>query len=194
MDWYIIAVALISVAAISAIIYGVRSNRDNCELKNFPAFDQDRIPIMITVDHLVSVHVRRAIDGAIVFWNTGLGYRAFTREVIEEGSVVPVMGFEGDESARRKRVALAYVRITVNEDNVLVSASIRLNTHKIDADGIDFTKLRNAMAHEMGHLLGLAHDGHPPSVMYPKALSNKPVITGLDKRWLKTSYGMEGNG
>ena len=48
--------------------------------------------------------------------------------------------------------------------------------------------LVEALRHEMGHCLGLAHDDYPESIMYGKLDQRAGIVSDHDKELLRKTY------
>ncbi len=107
---------------------------------------------------------------------------------VGEGDVVPVMAageragdagvdFEGLMATRTTRMA----------DGRLLGTAVRVDMRK--AAAVASNVLRRAAAHELGHVLGLAHDeALRRSVMHPVAIDGEYRATAGDTELLRAAY------
>ena len=132
-----------------------------------------RVPVILYIDGSVPTQYYGAIQNAADTWNKALG-----RELIKIGGLTASNGpaqdgtniiyfldtWESDRSNEQARTTVYW------SSNRIYEADIRVNQKDFDffwgddpvANRVDVQSL---VLHEMGHLLGLAHDTTPKSVM-----------------------------
>lgn len=190
MVWGFIAAV---VGTVLAIIYREATRDEECAMPGISKFYAERIPIYLMPSHLFSAQVRQAIERAAIFWNDALKHEAFTMRLVDGGSTVVVDLYAGNESRRRKNKVLAYVTPYLDEElKGIKSAAVRINTNLIDQSVFELDVLTHAIAHELGHVLGLRHDSDPGSLMYPKVkgLATRPYITQNDTKFIRGAYDL----
>lgn len=141
------------------------------------------IPLLIVVRPDVAfwtLTFRYAID----LWNERTGIDLFVWGGISENEalgVEPGPGIIAIESAPDNGSAF-HTRLTVAEDGEIRAAPIRVTgtPSDVNADRI--------ATHELGHVLGLAHDDYRSSVMFPRAVSDSFEITDKDVETLQEWY------
>lgn len=141
-----------------------------------------RVPVSVTIDD--SVDDREAVRYAVNFWNQQMGYKLF---VISDG-LGDVIVRVGTESRCDRAAACAYHEY--DGDGTLRGYADVVRVHSS-------TEAYYAIAHELGHLLGLAHDpGDNMSIMYRSVLRNITVnrpfppvyVTPNDKAAVRARY------
>jgi hypothetical protein len=185
MTWLFIALCI---AAGSGVTYGVVKRGDRNLLRGYHDIAPVRAPVLLIVDETLSLQVQTAVAQAAAFWNSTTRLPClFTHDVMDiegGGSIVPVMPYTGHESRRRRNKVLAYADLALKtQEGSLLGASIKINTALIDATVFELSTLTYAIAHEMGHVLGLAHDDAVGSVMWPttRELIGPPTISRSDR-------------
>jgi hypothetical protein len=170
--WWVIA-ALVVVGAGVGVLYGVLTHTEpgfmnvcwvngsavydnpECKAELKWAKQQIPLPVYIDFDEHANKNYRESVEGAMKMWNREIG-QVFTEAksmqsalvIVSWGSVTPGSHaggntrHEGDTSGPKR----AFVELSEASD---VHAVMRF------------------AAHEFGHVLGLAHDEAPRSIMYP---------------------------
>lgn len=171
--------------------------QDQCQLPGIEEFDVSRVPFHVIPDPILSNRVIAALKTAVAFWNESLGREMFVPvgELREGGSIVPLSMFNGTEPYR-VRAKLAWTRLTLTRNHLGIrDAAIRMNTKLAEGHP---QLLDQAIAHECGHVLGLAHDKVLDSVMWPKVRKGwsltgdsgeKLRVTDKDRAFLLEVYG-----
>lgn len=122
------------------------------------------------------------LEEACAFWNRELGTLVFTQW----------------SDARE-----ADVLVRLDDEPVTLGGWRAMTQHRIDVHGNIWALLTVsqselmptyvALTHELGHALGLAHDGHPGSIMYPERAGDdlQFVLSEADRARLRRMLGIE---
>lgn len=186
--WMIIGAVLMGVA-ITVVIVLVVGVRDEGMLPDLPRWRTGAKPFALVLDEALLIgRVQAAVCSAVAFWEAALPGVILPLGEMGDGDneVVPIMPMLKleDERVLAGR-PFGYTRLTIRERE-LWSAAIYLDTARI-ADLTDL-QLWRAIAHELGHVLGLAHDYARESVMWPKTLDEPPVVTLNDRALLAAAF------
>jgi hypothetical protein len=153
------------------------------------AYPRSRIPITLVYEAEVDAGpVRGAFEFAAAWWN-GVRPGLFApRGGVGTGDVVPVMS-AGDRAsdAELDFKGLMATRTTRMADGRLLGVAVRVNMRQ--ALDQSTAVLRRAAAHELGHVLGLAHDDLRSSVMFRAAADGEYGVTDGDVERLGEVYG-----
>lgn len=140
------------------------------------------IPLVIILDKNLE-GLQSTVEAALGWWNTQLGFNAFVfagvmdmREGVNINGASPILALSpqyksiGDTKLLPKVGPISFGMIGVKSSLVKQKRAA-------------FRVLR----HELGHLLGLAHDKNPSSIMSAKGNE----LTGKDRELLKELYNSE---
>jgi len=143
---------------------------------------------MLIVDTDFLAHEQRILDAVkegARYWNMKSGLRLFAgpEDVPADGHVIPIMPAPMDTDEHDH--AVAYTRYSLDRDGAIARAAVYLMPGwENNSDAI----LGRAVCHELGHCLGLAHDGIKNSVMYSAAVPERYEITDKDAEFLQSVY------
>lgn len=169
-----------------ASIYSEDSDRGVVE--GVRPWRSDRAPFMLIVDEeFLDSRVEDACVAALSFWEDHVP-GLWVSGVLNMVSMVPVIPSDRYERIANDSVSdfvVAHTSIRVSE-GLVTSAAIYVDADK--ADALSDLELWRAIAHEMGHAVGLDHDETRLSVMYRKTLNEIPTVTAADKALLKAIY------
>ena len=186
-----------------AVAVGMLGSGDQGTLPGVGAWSRDDLPFTIIVDENASPEVLRSLEGAVEFWRGETNMRLFEDigELSENGRIISVMyyfmssDYYAASTGSHVEEALcpggchsaAFVRFWKNRENAVVGASVHLNGEVLDRleDGVR----QRVIAHELGHLLTLAHDDDVRSVMYAKAARGPSTVTAHDRSIIAELYG-----
>jgi predicted Zn-dependent protease len=186
---------------VGLIAYGVLKDRakrnepEPCGLDGIEKWDSNRAPFTITLapDFPNYDIVANAITQAILFWQEAvpeLELFASFGDVARGGVVgwMPMDTLIGTPWYEAHKQAFAWAKLTLTEDKGIgPNPTVYVATDVVP--GLTFLQLWRAIAHELGHVLGLAHDPNiRESIMHPTALSEAPVVTENDRVWLLKIY------
>ena len=138
-------------------------------------WNAEAVPIIVLVDEALEPHYLPAIDDAIEWWNNQAGRKLFNRrgELRADAALVIVMLYRGKRDilglAERLGPGSAVVYLRAYDESRLHARVVR---------------------HELGHVLGLAHEKAGGSLMFPAVLDRDYMIS--DDSWclLKDLYGV----
>lgn len=191
----ILGVTGMSVAFLSflgAIIWREASRKDRGLLPEFKP-DKSYIPILLFVDDSLTEEYPQivdAIEGAINFMNEASGLELFIRPddfSVSTGEIVPVMRWDLNscEEGNCHKKAFAFTKFDhTGKPEVVYIVADRI-------EELDDTELKFGVSHELGHVVGLAHDDFTNSFMYYKVLPKDPEMTVKDKELLHELYGVD---
>jgi predicted Zn-dependent protease len=167
---------------------------DRSVLPNLEPWKPGSLPATVLIDDAFGQatlgRLEEAIRWAIQLWGDQVGPFLFVElGEVSRGATIPVMPAVDRFNTQEWTIAYTEIRHAGEE---MVSAAIYINRTVID--DIDQPALRRAMAHELGHCLGLAHDDFPESIMYRRAASGGFAVTNADRELLCELYDPEDTG
>jgi hypothetical protein len=197
--WITLGVAF-GVAIIVLLVYGIATHKSRKAKEEAEAergflkdlvMHQDWPPISLIVAvelSEVESRIMGAVKKAAKWWEKETGKRYFIPpgELVDGGHVVSIM-LASLNTAHDPNHAYAYVHPWISISGYMTSASVRMMPGWEDASE-EF--LVNALKHEFGHLLGLAHDEYPTSVMFEVVSARLGFVSDHDKELLRRTYNV----
>lgn len=169
--------------------------RDGHELR----WGLPRLPLEVAIAGAAE-HWRRDVEIVLEYFNDVTGRRLFLRaDIALDGGLARAFA---NEPQRRLLRGLVLVDVTPEGDTFnrcptsaghcdlrhdkgsgeLLNAIVRVSQIRPESTA------RRITMHEFGHVLGLDHDRHPNSVMWPVALERPPLLWRRDVRRLRDAY------
>lgn len=186
----IVAAILTVGGSVAAVLWKILSRKDRGILEQFTP-SPSYVPIVLFLDEslLEEVpHLGDALWQAVRFMNESVGGTLFLNPgefKVPSGEVIPILAWEEPEYKTCHENAAAFTRIdpTGKPESIFV---LLKNIVDMSEEQLVF-----AMAHELGHVVGLDHDDFTNSFMFHKVLPNSPEMTDKDRLLLRELYGIQ---
>ena len=149
-------------------------------------WSKEFIPLMVLLDPELE-HWEELVNAACMRWNHAVDRYVFLYSGIIDDE--DTRAFEG------RSPGIIIVRLGHEDENSHASLTFNPGSGEILAAPIRLRpeitkKSERVILHELGHVLGLAHDPQlPGSVMYPRAVDKPFEITDPDRELLREWYG-----
>lgn len=200
MPWWGWLIVGLSVATLTLIVVMnvIRDRKkrplvDHGMLPGLLMWPEGSVPFMVLLDTDIvpTERLNDALDWALTFWRDQVSPELFAApgEVPEGGKTIPIMDSEKWSdwpTQERCTKRFGYTNLIQLKDE-LWSAAVYIDTTMIQemAD----RDLRRGIAHELGHVLGLAHDDMEESIMYHSVSTGAtPIVTEGDITMLRALY------
>jgi hypothetical protein len=174
---FVLAVVLV----LGAVSYGLSTREDGKTLPTVSkGWPQKIFPLNIYTETEFD-----SVKQAAIFWNRSIGKALFSvvdDSMADTAHQLVLVGTSDNESHPH---GAAWTDVKASQGRILYA---QVNLSPRFEFLTDEQKFR-AMAHELGHVLGLGHDDFAESVMYSKVQSPyEPIVTAKDKALLKQLY------
>jgi hypothetical protein len=194
MHWLFVVVG----TAVSGLLaYGLltRRKRPSEDPQSLPGFKvrEGWVPLMLMPSSELNVRypIKPALQSAIDFWNEAAGFRLFEGigELNLKGRLISLMmdyeQYTKDGVSTAHEDAAAFTVLHFDQNGYVKDAAI----YVVVLPDRSPLPLKRALAHELGHCLGLDHDKSSLSVMYGKLTQEVFCVTEKDKQYLKDTFG-----
>lgn len=158
-----------------------RLNAEPAPPPSLTPWDRGRMPITVLPPLEASPVVCDALRWGMEWWNDRIGARLFVPlRNLGDGLIVATILEERAEGS------VTYTSFTCDLKGQVLDATVLVDAVQL----MDLLPARRGylMAHELGHLLGLAHEDAKRSVMHPEPLA-EPVVTSVHRMLLRDAYG-----
>jgi len=178
--------------AIAAWIRDNKPGKDHGRLPGLMMWPPGSVPFLVMLDTDISPNgLNEALAWAVNFWRLGAHTSLFAApgEVPEGGKTVPIMSSDKwpdwpTTECCSKR--FGYTNL-IQRQGELWSAAVYIDVAM--AHTMNERDLRRGLAHELGHVLGLAHDEIEESIMFRSVpVDADPIVTESDKTMLQAMY------
>lgn len=192
--WIILGLTVVGMVAIGIAATLRRRKDDKGFLEGLRAWDPEALPfiVMLDVDIPPARSLELAIEEAVKFWRSQVPEVELFKKYndLDGGgkmiSIMPLSKLAEPEGKECCSDRFGYANLML-KDGRLWSAGVYIDTDRMRE--LSHEALTRAIAHELGHCLGLAHDNIPHSVMWPKVPSNEaPIVTENDRTALIALY------
>lgn len=170
LKWAIASLGLLTVAVLLGWYFRRRASAgdhgDPGFLKDLGDWPAQSFPLLLVDGDPGMREIAREFMLAAQWWNDQTELRLFAVSILESGRTVPIMpAILGGAKAMK-------VNFRQTGTKEIFSAAIVVDLQKWVS--IDKRQRIRACRHELGHLLRLAHDNDPESVMYPDLTPTEP--------------------
>lgn len=188
---FILILASLSLAACSGQNSPTYCTGDNAFILNSfcETVRWNSLPVTMTFDTTVPEDIRIIAMQAASEWEAAIGKPLFVFDSIETHAsenqniikIVPEEAWVGDIDENAKTV-YAYQNRSMIKADILIRARVLTTRH-------GNMNPHTVLLHELGHVLGLAHDDKNKfSIMYPQTTQYNSIISDLDKSRMLIIY------
>lgn len=156
---------------------------------NVKVYDKSWVPLrMVMSPTLIGYEdiLLKAVREAESYWNEKSGLPLFTGSDKVSITGHSVLLAPAPYDIRNGARTVAYTCCKTDVRGALTGATIYLNSNWILCSHRELIQI---MTHELGHCLGLRHDGTHGSVMYGNRLNGVYTITDASVKFLRQVYG-----
>ena len=196
-----VIVSLIVVASCMILVELIRrwmTRNAHRSLRNLSAIiDRSSLPFVFTFAEDLGATRSLVLDelqAAANFINDSVGYEIFAQvgsSITRPGKRVLVsnqLDFKSDEAV----VLCCYdnaICCSLVDSTGDTPAILHIDTSRVSL--MDSKCVEYALMHELGHIVGLAHDDILDSVMFPKQLQKEPRVTDRDVQFIRLAYDLD---
>ncbi len=187
MSWHGWLITWACFLFLGSVVALARSNPDSGTLPDLPPWANGSKPFMLIIaGDITTAELVRACERAMQFWGEHVPGMWLNYGNAGLGATVSLMSCDTLHPPLRDRCGgFGHTQFTIQENHIL-SAAIYVDATLIGK--MTELQLWRAIAHELGHVVGLAHDDLRRSVMYHKALDQQPTVTAQDRNLLQGIY------